>query len=71
MPAPHAMSTVRDLRLVAGLGLADSERASLPEALADKVEGELQAFAAHMRHGLLSAATNVGGTSSTSCSRPS
>ena len=43
-----------------GLGLIDIEAAGLPAALADKVEGELEVFATHMRHGLLSAAINVG-----------
>jgi putative transposase len=49
-----------NLRLVPGLGLVDFEGAGLPEALAEKVDGELQMFATHMRHGLLSAAINVG-----------
>jgi transposase-like protein len=42
------------------LGLVDYDAAALPTALAEKVEGELEVFAAHMRHGLLSAAINVG-----------
>jgi len=61
MSASHTKSVpVRDLRLVPGLGLVDFESACLPKALADKVEGELEVFAAHMQHGLLSAAINVG-----------
>jgi len=61
MSASHTKTTSRaNLRIVPGLGLVDFEGAGLPEALADKVEGELEIFAAHMRHGLLSAAVNVG-----------
>jgi len=48
------------LRFVPGLGLADFEGAGLPEALAEKVEGELEIFSANVRHGLLDAAINVG-----------
>ncbi len=43
-----------------GLGLVDFDGAGLPDVLAEKVEGELEVFATHMRHGLLSAAINVG-----------
>jgi hypothetical protein len=61
MSASHTKNTSRsDLRLVPGLKLVDFEGASLPEALAEKVDGELELFAAHMRHGLLAAAINVG-----------
>jgi putative transposase len=61
MSASHVETTSRaNLRIVPGLGLVDFEGAGLPEALADKVEDELEIFAAHMRHGLLSAAINVG-----------
>lgn len=61
MSASHTTTAaVRDLRLVPGLGLVDLEGAGLPEALAAKVDGELELFAAHMRHGLLSAALAVG-----------
>jgi len=61
MSASHVKTTSRaNLRIVPGLGLVDFEGAGLPEALADKVEDELEIFAAHMRHGLLSAAINVG-----------
>lgn len=61
MPASHITSSDRaNLRLVPGLGLVDFEAAGLPQALAEKVEGELEVFATHMRHGLLSAAVNVG-----------
>jgi hypothetical protein len=44
-----------NLRLVPGLGFIDLGSSSLPEALAGKVEGELELFAAKMRHGLLAA----------------
>ena len=61
MSASHTKSTPgADLRLVPGLGLVDFEGAGLPDALAEKVEGELEIFSTHMRHGLLSAAINVG-----------
>jgi putative transposase len=61
MSASHTrIASASDLRLVPGLGLVDFEAAALPTALAEKVEGELEVFAAHMRHGLLSAAVNVG-----------
>ena len=61
MSASHTTTAPRaNLRVVPGLGLIDFESAGLPVVLADKVEGELEVFAAHMRHGLLSAAINVG-----------
>lgn len=61
MSASHTKkASGANLRLVPGLGLIDFEGAGLPETLADKVEGELEIFANHMRHGLLSAAVNVG-----------
>jgi len=61
MSASHTKSTSgANLRLVPGLGLVDFEGAGMAEALAEKVEGELEIFATHMRHGLLSAAINVG-----------
>ena len=61
MSASHTKAASRpNLRIVPGLGLVDFEGAGLPETLADKVEGELEVFATHMRHGLLSAAINVG-----------
>jgi transposase-like protein len=61
MSASHTTTgSARDLRLVPGLGLVDFDGAALPAGLAEKVEGELEVFAAHMRHGLLSAAINVG-----------
>jgi transposase-like protein len=61
MSASHtATAAARDLRLVPGFGLVDLDAAALPATLAEKVEGELEVFAAHMRHGLLSAAINVG-----------
>ncbi len=61
MSASHTTTAAaRDLRLVPGLGLVDWDGAALPAALAEKVEGELEVFASHMRHGLLSAAVNVG-----------
>lgn len=61
MSASHtATGSATNLRLVPGLGLVDFEGAGLPEALAEKVEGELEVFAVHMRQGLLSAAINVG-----------
>ena len=53
-------ASTRDLRLMPGLGAVDFSAAGLPERLAEKVEGELEVFAAHMRHGLLAAAVNVG-----------
>ncbi|MGH9044262.1 MAG: IS256 family transposase [Acidimicrobiales bacterium] len=57
MSASHKKPTApADLRAVLGLGLG----AGLPEALTRQVEGELEVFAAHMRHGLLAAAINVG-----------
>lgn len=61
MSASHTKATpAHDLRLLPGLGLVDFETAGLPASLADKVEGELEVFALHMRHGLLAAAMNVG-----------
>ena len=61
MSASHTTTaSARDLRLVPGLGLVDFDGAGLPATLAEKVEGELEVFASHMRHGLLSAAVNVG-----------
>jgi putative transposase len=61
MPASHTTTApARDLRLLPGIGLIDLDAAGLPDALAEKVEGELEVFASHMRHGLLSAAINVG-----------
>jgi putative transposase len=61
MSASHTTTASgRDLRLLPGLGLVDFDAAALPAALAEKVEGELEVFASHMRHGLLSAAVNVG-----------
>jgi hypothetical protein len=45
---------------VPGLGLVDFDAAGLPATLAEKVEGELEVFASHLRHGLMSAAVNVG-----------
>jgi transposase-like protein len=53
-------ASTRDLRLMPGLGTVDFAAAGLPERLAERVEGELEIFAAHMRHGLLAAAVNVG-----------
>jgi hypothetical protein len=61
MSASHTKATSRaNLPMVPGLGLVDFEGAWLTETLADKVEGELEAFAAHMGHGLLPAAVKVG-----------
>jgi putative transposase len=60
MSASHTATPARDLRLLPGLGLVDVEAGGLPPALAEKVEGELEVFACHMRHGLMSAAINVG-----------
>lgn len=61
MSASHTKkASGANLRLVPGLGLIDFEGAGLPETLADKVEREMEVFANHMRHGLLSAAVNVG-----------
>ncbi len=60
LPAAHAKTTSgANLRLLTGLGLVDVESAGLPAALVDRVEGELEVFAAHMRHGLLSAAAGL------------
>jgi len=54
MSASHVKTTSRaNLRIVPGLGLVGFEGAGLPEALAGKVEDELEIFAAHLRHGLL------------------
>ena len=61
MSASHTKTASgANLRVVPGLGLVDFDGAGLPEALAEKVDGEFEIFATHMRHGLLSAATNVG-----------
>lgn len=49
-----------DLRLVPGLGLVDLTASGLPEALAGRVTGELELFAARMHEGLLAAAVAVG-----------
>jgi hypothetical protein len=55
MSASHpTTASAGDLRLVPGLAPVDFGAAPLPAALAEKVEGELEVFAAHMRHGLLS-----------------
>jgi hypothetical protein len=43
-----------------GRGLVDFDAAGLPAVLAEKVEGELDVFASHMRHGMLLAAVNDG-----------
>lgn len=61
MSASHTKRpAVRPARLVPGLGIVDLEGAGLPGGLAEKVEGELEVFAATMRHGLLAAAIEVG-----------
>jgi putative transposase len=52
-------ASTRDLRLMPGLGTVDLAAAGLPGRLAERVEGGLEIFAAHMRHGLLAAAVNV------------
>ena len=49
-----------NLRLVPGLGFVDLDGSGLPEALAGKVEAELELFATKMRQGLLAAALSVG-----------
>ena len=59
--ASHTKRTpAGNLRLVPGLGLVDLGKSGLPEALAGKVEGELEVFATRMREGLLAAGVAVG-----------
>ncbi len=53
-------SSAERLRLIPGLGLVDLDKSGLPEALAGKVEVELDLFATHMSEGLLAAAVAVG-----------
>lgn len=61
MPDSHTPCQAgADLRLLPGLGLADLSGGVLPERLAGKVSDELERFAEHMRHGLLSAAISIG-----------
>ncbi len=49
-----------DMRLVPGLGLVDLGAAALPEALACKVEVELELFTTRMQEGLMAAALGIG-----------
>lgn len=61
MPDSHTPRPAgADLRLLPGLGLVDLARPVLPERLAGKVSDELERFAEHVRHGLLSAAVAIG-----------
>lgn len=51
---------VKNLRLIPSLGTFDLGRSGLSDSLVEKLEGELEVFAASMRYGLLSAAVAVG-----------
>jgi transposase-like protein len=50
----------RSLHLVPEVGLVDVADPGLGERLAGKVSGQLEAFAAQMRHGLLAASVTIG-----------
>jgi putative transposase len=53
-------SAVSSLRLVPEIGLVDVTDPGLAERLAGKVSGQLEAFAARMRRGLLAASVTIG-----------
>jgi transposase-like protein len=55
-----ATASASELRLVPGLGLIDPAKPDLPASLVDKLDGELELFAARMHEGLMAAALAVG-----------